>query len=423
MDDVHGALVDQRLEPVEQEDVLPRLGRRGRRVGDVLPVVHVHPGDQVLHVGERILLHAPGELDRLVLVEMTGMVDAKLDLVADVLAHHRHELLHQIESLLRDLDAGERVVDLPVVTTLTGVLRAKLPLSNRSPRMRVDQDPFTARARDQLDSEVHLERRVARVHAGLLHAPAEGVRVGRRGGIGVEADPVPVLAAQHLIHGDVVGLAGQVPQGGLHPGDAAALAAVVAELLDDSEDLLDVARVLAKDAALQHQGVLLGAVVAHLAVAPEALVRVDPDDRAPERDTADLGDAQVGDAEVGRARAPLDVLREELDHRLGTRRRQHSEAEPCQPCSLEEVPAPVALVPVVGRVHGQLQHRSRSWDVMKRIVGNVIHHQARHGRQNGVVRALPEARAGARLGELPSWHVTALRSKSASEAVRCTPPT
>ena len=56
-----------------------------------------------------------------------------------------------------------------------------------------------------------------------------------------------------------------------------------AELLDLAEELVDVAGVLAEQPALQHQRVVLAGAVAHLAEAVDALVGVDPDERARHR--------------------------------------------------------------------------------------------------------------------------------------------
>jgi len=69
------------------------------------------------------------------------------------------------------------------------------------------------------------------------------------------------------VDGHAVGLAGQVPQGNLDGADPSRLSCVVPELFDAAEELVDLARVLAQDSALEHQGVRLAGAVAHLAVA------------------------------------------------------------------------------------------------------------------------------------------------------------
>ena len=82
--------------------------------------------------------------------------------------------------------------------------------------------------------------------------------------------------------------------------EAGAAPAVAAELLDAAEDLLDVARVLAEDAALQDFRVGAAGGVAHLAVADEALVRVDLHERAALRRAVDVREVDVRDLEGGR---------------------------------------------------------------------------------------------------------------------------
>jgi hypothetical protein len=145
----------------------------------------------------------------------------------------------------------------------------------------------------QADAHVHLEEGEPHLHA-LLERLAHG-RAGVPAahiGVAVDADLVAELAAEHLVDGHPIGLAGQVPEGELYGADAAALPGVVAELLDAPKDLVDLAGVLAEDAALEHQRVLFAGAVAHLAIAHQPLVGIDLDQRAP----VQHGDAHVGDA-------------------------------------------------------------------------------------------------------------------------------
>ena len=110
-------------------------------------------------------------------------------------------------------------------------------------------------------------------------------------------------------------LAGQIHQRHLDAAHAAGLPRVAAELLDLAEDLVDVAGVLAEDAALEHQRVGLAGAVAHFAVADQALVGVDADQRTGHRRADDDRDAQVGDLQLRRLRRRLDVLRERVERR------------------------------------------------------------------------------------------------------------
>ena len=156
---------------------------------------------------------------------------------------------------------------------------------------------------EQVDPQVHLQEGKAHLHP-LLEFLGELVLVHHRRRVGVQADAVAVPAAEHPVDGDAVGLARQVPQGHLDAGDAAALPAVVAELPNRLEDPLHVARILAEQPALEHQGVPLAAAVADLAVAGDALVRVDPDQGNPHRGPRNDGDPQIGDPQLRRQPRP-----------------------------------------------------------------------------------------------------------------------
>ena len=127
---------------------------------------------------------------------------------------------------------------------------------------------------NQADAEILLEERDAAVHA-FLEPRGLRSRVGCRRGVGVEADAIAEPAAEQLPARHAPGLAGKVHQGHLDAADAAGLPRRRAELLDAPEDLVDVARVLAEDPALQHQRVAFVAPVAHFAPADQPLVRID----------------------------------------------------------------------------------------------------------------------------------------------------
>ena len=122
--------------------------------------------------------------------------------------------------------------------------------------------------------------------------------VARDGGIGIEADPVAEATAEHLVHGNLVGLAGKIPEGHLHAADTASLPAVGTKLLESPEQAFDVAGILTQETALEHECVAGTAPVPNFAVARKALVRVDPDDRHLHGSASNLGDPEIGDSEV-----------------------------------------------------------------------------------------------------------------------------
>ena len=158
------------------------------------------------------------------------------------------------------------------------------------------------------EAEIHLEEGVAERHP--LLQPLAGLRAARhaRVGVAIHAHPVAELAAEHLVDRNAVGLAGEVPERDLDRRHAAALAAVTAELLDAPEEPVDVARVLAEEAALQHQREGGAGAVAHLAEADDPLVGVDLQERRRERRADDVGDAHVGDAKLGGPRIGVDPV-------------------------------------------------------------------------------------------------------------------
>ena len=162
------------------------------------------------------------------------------------------------------------------------------------------RDDRTGDIGDLHQPQIHLEEGEAEVHA-LLEALA-GLGAARHGRVGVAIDAhlVAKPAAEHLVDRHAVGLAGEIPQRDLDRRDAAALPAVAAELLDAAKQPVDVARVLAKQPALQHQRIGGAGAVAHLAKPDDALVGVDLEQRRGERRADDLGDPHVGDAKLGR---------------------------------------------------------------------------------------------------------------------------
>src|SRR4029079_9537639 len=159
---------------------------------------------------------------------------------------------------------------------------------------------------EKVDAEVLLEERETAVHA-RLQPQALLLRVLGLRGVGVETHAIAEPAAQHLPARHAPGLAGEVHHRHLDSAHAAALPRVPAELLDLPEDLVDVARVLAEEPALEHQRVRLARAVAYFAPADETLVGLDADDRTRHRRLDDDRDADIGDLQRRRLRRALDV--------------------------------------------------------------------------------------------------------------------
>src|SRR5262249_25972948 len=147
-----------------------------------------------------------------------------------------------INTLLRNLDAGERVHD---VTSLDHLWRR----NDRS------WDAF-----EQANPYIHLEEFEAALHAFLEQiAHLRTIRHG--GGIDIATHAVTELPPRQHIAGNAIGLARQIHQRHFDATNATGLTTMMAELLNLAEDLIDIAGVFTDQTALEQQGIgLAGAV-------------------------------------------------------------------------------------------------------------------------------------------------------------------
>ena len=165
---------------------------------------------------------------------------------------------------------------------------------------------------DEVDTQVHFEPGETLLLA-LLEAIAVDVGIVRFGGVGVAADFVAELSAEHLIDGNVVSFARQIPQRHFDGADASALARVKSELLYFAENFVDVAGIFTQNATFEDQCISLRRAVANLAQAINALVGIDANHRAGHRRAGDRGYAQVGDFELGRFGSGVGVLHHRIE--------------------------------------------------------------------------------------------------------------
>ena len=158
---------------------------------------------------------------------------------------------------------------------------------------------------------LHAEHGLAHLEAETIHALLDGLGLvgaglthgGRRSAlIAVHPHAVAELAAQHPIDRNAVSLARQIPQRNFQTADAAALAALAAELLDLAEQAIHVAGVLAEQTALEHRGIGGRRAVADLAHADQALIGINFDQNAVHRGRRDMRKANVGDLQLAGAR-------------------------------------------------------------------------------------------------------------------------
>ena len=271
-----------------QVDVLASADGRAHRLLELTPLRGQLPGDHVLVPGQRELIERLPQPDAGFDVELPEVIGRQRYLVADDRARLPRILHQTLDADIGELDAGERVHD------ITPLQRA------RRGRYRAFD------AVQQADADVHLQE----LEAGL-HPPfqplAHRLPVGDRVGIAVNQDLVAEFAAGQLISRDAVSLARQVEERHFDAADAAALPPVIAELLDLAEEPVDIAGVLAQQARFEHERVRRAGAIAHFAIAADALIGIQPQQRRVEGQRLEIDDAQVGDFQVARARAGVDL--------------------------------------------------------------------------------------------------------------------
>jgi hypothetical protein len=176
----------------------------------------------------------------------------------------------------------------------------------------------------QVDAEVLLQERDPPVHP-LFQPPSLLLRIVGFGRVGVQPDAIAEAPAEHLPRGHTPGLARQIHAGHFDAADAAGLTGRPAELFDLAEHHVDVAGVLAEQAALEEERVGVARTVTHLAIAADALVRVEADDRTRHGRLLDNGHPQVGDLQRGGLRRALHVRLDERGGRVGVPRRRRAQ--------------------------------------------------------------------------------------------------
>src|SRR3954454_7010053 len=188
----------------------------------------------------------------------------------------------------------------------------------------------------QPDPEVLLQKRDASIHSGLEHVPLflRGIALRR---VGIEPDSIAGLAAEHLPARYAPGFAGEIHHRHLDAAYASGLACWGAELFDLAKDLVDVAGVLAENAALEEQCVGLARAIADLAPPDQALIRIHADNRARHRRTDDHREPQIRDLQCRRLGRALHVGLYEVRRGIGGRvPRQRHRAGRAQTEGLEE---------------------------------------------------------------------------------------
>ena len=309
MDHADGAALQQGFKAFGQENVLARADGDGGAVAQALVLVGILPGDHVLRPGDVVFLDPPAQADAVLHAEVAEVVDGQGHLIPDDAADLLHILLQDVQALFGHMDAGEGMGDIEQVVRMVprpadllrhGAVRPGQAFQGihllHEPQRRADR---AGHVPEDPEAQVHLQEGEAHGHAGPQRpAHLQAGMLSFHVGIAVDADPVAVFPAQHLVHRHAVRLAGQVPQGDLHPADAAALPGRAAELFDAAEQLLHIAGVLAQEAALQHFGIDPVPAVPDLAEADDPLVGVNLHEGAVHRGVNDVREADIGDLQL-----------------------------------------------------------------------------------------------------------------------------
>ncbi len=226
---------------------------------------------------------------------MTKVVNGQRNLIADHASDIVHVLTKIINALLSDLNAGERMHDIATVQCV---------------RETDDRVGDTAQV---IDPQVHLEELETLIHAFLQPLPhCLTVRFGMR--VAVDEDLVAELTARKHVGGHPIGPSCKIHQGHLNGTYAPRLTRMVAKLLDLAKDLVHVAGVLPKNAALEHQCIGATSAISHLTVTRDTLIGIDPDQGTIHGNPFEVHHAHVGDFQLRRTRVLIDILLADLNH-------------------------------------------------------------------------------------------------------------
>src|ERR1019366_8186097 len=231
VNDIHRVVPAQHLERLFQVDVLTGEDGEIHRVGDLLQQLRLLPGDHVLEPGEVVLGERLTQPDATVNAQAAEMIAGERNVHAHHVADHTDEIGHHGQAFFGDFGGHEHMFHGQAAV--------------------LSLNPLGARDRaggpgQQVDPQVHFEPGES-LFLAVLQALAEDLGIARFRSVAVDAYAVAELAAQHLVNGNVVRLAREVPQGHLHRAHAAALPRVTAELFDLAEHFVDVAGVLVED--------------------------------------------------------------------------------------------------------------------------------------------------------------------------------
>src|SRR5581483_4824778 len=202
--------------------------------------------------------------------DVAQVIHGERHIVTDVVAHGSNIFAEPVDTLICDFSGNKEIR-----------LRVLLPVAKAG-----GLHDSTRNVVEHIDAEIHLHPRESHLFAFLGAAAVFG-GIFRLGGIRINTNLVTPFAAEHLEDGDVIDLAGNIPERHLHCAHAAGLASVAAELRDFLEEIVDAQRILAEQSAFEHHGILRAGDVAHFAQAIDALIGVNADERARARPRLD----------------------------------------------------------------------------------------------------------------------------------------
>ena len=251
---------------------------------------------------------------------MTEMIDSKRYLIADDFTHLTDVFLQYVQAVFGDLNpcmgmgSGDDLVALLVpdhvgrdraalgIEDVGGVL---LHIVNKAQR-RADGAGLI---QQKADTQIHFQKSEAHVQP-LFQRQAHGVTaliLAVHIGVAIDPDPVPVLAAKHLIQGYAPGFAGQIPKSNFNAADAAALTGRPAKLLDLMHEPVNITGIFPQNPALEHKGIGLAGGITDLTVADETLIGINLEQCAALGRAVNVQKAHIGNTQAGRVDFAVDT--------------------------------------------------------------------------------------------------------------------
>src|SRR3990172_4137301 len=234
MDHIHGTGITQLNEFFFQVNILACEGRCFNGMRDLLPLVGIEPGNDVLDPGQPVLVHSLTQADGRVDIKVPEMVSGNGYLITGDFPHPVDIPQQYIQPLFGDLDAGERVPGLSITHPVLGPGLIQFPYI--SPYYGIGNTP------QQFKAEIDLDEGISLFHA-FLDPVGSNSRIARGWRICIHPYPVAVFTSKQLVNRHPVCLSRQVPQGHLNSRNTPSGPAMSSELFQVLKYLFNTALV------------------------------------------------------------------------------------------------------------------------------------------------------------------------------------